>query len=94
MLKSKNAEFHSYTQKKEKTLAFVLNGLDDETTPEELEEELKAEDVNITKIYRMRNKRTLLLVITKGDVKLKVLQEHIKTLSYTRVFWERYYNKK
>lgn len=93
-LKNENAEFHSYTQKEEKTHAFVLTGLDEEVKPEEIEGELKEKGIEIKKVYKMRSKRILFLVITKSDVKLKPLQERIKVVNYTRVSWDRYYNKK
>lgn len=69
-LKEENAEYHTYTDKKEKTHAFVLKGLDKDTTEEEVNEELKAAGISVVKVYRMRSKGTLFLVVTKNDVRL------------------------
>lgn len=93
-LKQENAEYHSYTAKQDKTHAFVLNGLDNSTTEEEIEAELRENKLEVVKVYRMRSKSTLFLVITKNDVRLKHLMQNIKALCYTRVTWNRHYNKR
>lgn len=87
-------EYHTFTAKEDKTHAFVLKGLDDDTTAEEVEQELKESNLQITKVYKMKAKRAMFLVITQHDVKLRHLQLQAKVVNYTRVSWERYYNKK
>lgn len=93
-LKDEDAEYHSFTTKEEKTHAFVLKGLDDSAEIEEIESGLKEANLDIIKVYRMKSRNPLFLVITKNDVRLKHLQEKIKCVNYTRITWERYFNKK
>lgn len=93
-LKSEEAKFHSYSRRDEETHVFVLNGLDEETKPEEIEKELKQKYIDVTKVYKMRSKRALFLVIIKLNIRVRHLQERIRVVNYSKIIWNRYYNKK
>ncbi|KAL3289071.1 hypothetical protein HHI36_003513 [Cryptolaemus montrouzieri] len=95
-LTENEAEFHTYTWKKEKTHAFVLEGLDNEPDVDEIKEEMKVtHQISVKQVYKMKNtRRPLYLVITGKEIVLKFLQKTVNVLSYTKVSWKRHFNNK
>lgn len=85
-----NTPFYTFTPYEEREHAFVIRGLDNEPTEEELTSILKHEhDINITKCYKLRTRRPLYLISTSKEYNLKMLNTRIKYLNHTRIVWER-----
>lgn len=94
LLRKEGLGFHSYSQKEQKTHAFVLQGLDEDVLPEEILEELVALKVNAVKAFKMRNTRNpKFLIITDKTVTMRHLTKTVRVINYTRISWERYNNK-
>ena len=95
-LKEDNQEFHTYTDKEDKTHAFVLRGLDSEPTVNELKDALtKEHSLPIKQIYSMRTKyRPLYLVVTTAAVTLKEIQSQVRFVLHTKIKWERHENRR
>lgn len=85
---------HTFTSPEDKNHAFVLEGLDEVTTEDEIKEELNNDHhAQVKEVYRMKNTRTpKFLIITTKDMTMTKMTK-IKILNYTRIQWRRYYNK-
>lgn len=114
----KRIEFHTYTEKDNKTHAFVLKGLHSEIEAENVENELKESHEMQCKVYKMKTNekliqtensaskepqeiedklpqmRPLFLVVTSSEITLKYLQNKIRYILYTKIYWERHQNKR
>lgn len=87
-------EYFTYTEKEERTHAFVMRGLDCEVNIETILQDLKGQNSNIKSVYKMKTKyRPLYLVITNKQTKLQDMDK-IKIVFYTRIKWEKHVNKK
>lgn len=94
VLRDEGLAFHTYSEKEERTHAFVLEGLDEDVLSEEIFEELALKNIKVTKVYKMRNTRlTKFLIITDKTVTLRFLTINIRVMNYTRINWTRYNNK-
>jgi len=87
--------FHTYSNKSEKTHAFVVHGFWNEPEPEEITAALnERHEIPVIKTYRMSTrKRPLYMVVTKTEVTLRHLTKINKLLNVS-VTWERHVNKK
>lgn len=88
-------EFHTYIMKQDKTKAFVIHGLTNNLSTEDLQSELqelgvKAEKCNI--MYGTNN--PLYMITVKGNANVHMLNQKVKYLVYTKIWWEKYYNKR
>lgn len=87
--------FHTYTAKGEKTHAFVLRGLNEQTMPEDIKMDLLEQKIHIKNVYKMKGTRTpLFLIITDNQVTLKFLQKTVRIVDFTVISWERQYQTK
>lgn len=97
-LKANKTAFHTYSDVDEKTHAFVIRGLAEDVTAEELEQHLIAvHNIPGVKCHKMafNNKetyhyqaKTLFLMVTNTEVTLKKLT-NIRYILHTRVYFER-----
>ncbi|CAH1103010.1 unnamed protein product [Psylliodes chrysocephalus] len=89
-IKSEEMSFHTYTNKTEKSHAFVLRGLGDGTKIDDLEEDLMQNyEIKTRSIYRMTTRnRPLFLVITDPSITLDYLNRNVRVVLYTRITWE------
>ncbi|CAH1110563.1 unnamed protein product [Psylliodes chrysocephalus] len=81
---------HSYTSRAEKSHAFVLRGIAEGTTLEQIEEDLMLSyDIKIRDSYKMSTKnRPLFLIVTDPAITLDFLNKNIRVVENTRVVWE------
>lgn len=96
VLTTEEIAFHTYTPHNEKTKGFVIRGLDCCPSIDEIKENMQ-EKHNITpkEIYKMKTQqRPLYLVITSKDIDLKHLQDNVKFVCNTRIYWERHESNK
>ncbi|CAH1110394.1 unnamed protein product [Psylliodes chrysocephalus] len=89
-IRTEKLPYHTYSNRDEKTHAFVLRGLADGTKIEDIDEDLTEEyDIKARSIYRMNTKnRPLFLVITDPSLTLDYLNKNARRVLYTRVVWE------
>lgn len=88
-------QFHTYTQKSEKTHAFVLKGLDVGTDTEYLREEFRNQNkIQVIEIYKMKNTNSLFLIVTDNSITEKYLNKNLKVICHTRITWSRHENHK
>ncbi|CAH1115858.1 unnamed protein product [Psylliodes chrysocephalus] len=89
-IKTEKLPFHTYSNRDEKTHAFVLRGLAEGTKIEDIDEDLTEEfDIKARSIYRMNTKnRPLFLIITDPSLTLDYLNKNVRRILYTRVVWE------
>lgn len=90
-LENKKTSFHTYTDTTEKTHAFVIRGLAEDVTTEDIEKELtETHKIPVKKCYKMSNiNRPLYLLITDSTITIKQLETHVRNIAYTRVKFER-----
>lgn len=94
-LNKDDAHYYTYTPKNEKQHGFVLKGLQDAPTIDEIKSHLMAENIPIIQIYKMKNiSADNYIVITEGNITLAHLQSNIKAINHTIVHWERHRNQK
>jgi hypothetical protein len=96
ILKSNETAYHTFTHKDEKTHAFVLRGLCQGPTEEDVRDALQAEnEITVHKVYRMKGaKRPCYLVVTDKTLTLNQLETEARTLMNTRIEWARHINNK
>jgi hypothetical protein len=96
ILKSNETAFHTFTHMDEKTHAFVLRGLCQGPTEEDVRDALQTEnEIKVHKVYRMKGaKRPCYLVVTDKTVTLNQLETEARTLINTRIEWARHINNK
>lgn len=95
--KKGKAGFHTYTAQQEKTHAFVLKGLCQTKTIEELKEELILQKINVKNIFKMKGTpehSPAYLIVTDALTKITDLQRKVKVIDFTIIRWERHYNSK
>ncbi|RZC35282.1 hypothetical protein BDFB_014501 [Asbolus verrucosus] len=80
-------EFHTYTPAEEKTHAFVLRGLDQRPTPEEIAEDPENNyNLQADKIYEMKGTaRPLYLVVMDKKITIDKLEKQIRIVLYTKM---------
>ncbi|KAL0269181.1 UNVERIFIED_CONTAM: hypothetical protein PYX00_006993 [Menopon gallinae] len=94
-LTERKVEYHTYTDKSEKTHGFVIKGLDNDPTPDEIKENIETHNISVIKIFKMNGtKRPLFLVITKSDITLNILKNKINYITNIKVTWERHQKRK
>ncbi|CAH1107073.1 unnamed protein product [Psylliodes chrysocephalus] len=78
---------HSYTSRSDKSHAFVLRGIAEGTTLEQIEEDLmQSYDIKIRDSYKMSTKnRPLFLIVTDPAITLDFLNKNIRVVENTRV---------
>ena len=90
-----STQYHTYTMKQEKTRAFVIRGLTSDIEHTEIQNEMIEKGLLGAKCIQMRGIYSpLFMVTTTSSINEKELNQKIKFLNYTRVRWERYFNKK
>lgn len=95
--KENSIDYHTYTTSSNKTHAFVLRGLNQGTTEDDVVDCLKNElKLPVIKVYKMRTESQwpLFLVITDKETVLKSLQRNVKYVCQTRISWERRRNSR
>lgn len=94
ILKEQNVEYYTFTNKNEKTHAFVLKGLQHEEETIEIEKQLKEKGIPVQKVYRMRTKFSpMYMVITNNTVTLNKIKQ-LNVISNVIITWEKVINKK
>lgn len=94
-LTQRNMNFWSYTNKEDRSHAFVLHGLDCDIELAEIETDIRRQLPELVKIYKMNTKyRKLYLVITSNKIKLQDIQQKIRSVCYCKVTFQRHVNKK
>lgn len=95
--KSAGVDFHTFSLPEEKTHGFVIRGFNNGIEATDVSNSL-AEDhgIKVKNVYLMRTKTTrpLFLVVTDANIVLKDLQNNIRFVCNTRVFWDRHKNHK
>ncbi|CAG9860904.1 unnamed protein product [Phyllotreta striolata] len=96
VLEASQVEYHSYTSKNEKTHAFVIKGLDNKPSMEEIQEELEnSYKLSIKNVFEMKGTvRPAYLIVTDDTVTLKNLQQKVQILNNIKIQWSRHYNNK
>jgi hypothetical protein len=96
VLKSNDTAYHTFTHKDEKTHAFVLRGLCQGPTEEDVRDALQDEnEVTVHKVYRMKGaRRPCYLVVTDKTVTRNKLEAEARILMNTRIEWARHINNK
>ena len=93
-----NARFHTYTLKSEKTHAFVIKGLDNKPSDEEVKEELSEKGVDVVKVYTMsienENPNPINVVITTTKENIKTVRRKARINMLVVVKWERLTNRR
>lgn len=85
-----NVPYFTYTPKEEREHAFIIRGLDNAPSEEELIRMLKIEnDIVITKCFKLKTKRPLYLVTTANDYTERMLNNHARYVDHTCITWER-----
>lgn len=89
-------EFHTFTGKDEKHHAFVLSGLTNDVTEEDIKQDIETRhDIRIINVFKMKNtRRTLFLVIMDQKATLKHIVQNVRYVYNTRISWERHHNAK
>ncbi|CAH1106720.1 unnamed protein product [Psylliodes chrysocephalus] len=89
-IKQAQISHHTYTNKTDKTHAFVLRGLADGTEIEAIEEDLIASyEIKPKEIFKMTTKyRPLFLVVTDPAITLDYLNKNVRVVENTRIIWE------
>lgn len=78
-------DFHTFTPKNEKTLAFVLKGLENNTTVKEIMDELKKNEVSVKNVCLIKGTRSVLyLVVTGSDIMMQSPQK-IPFITYIKI---------
>lgn len=87
---SEKISHHTYTNKIDKSHAFVLRGLSKGTTIEEIDEDMQHEyDIKPRQIYQMTTKdRPLFLIITDPSLTLDFMNKNVRVILNTRIIWE------
>lgn len=94
-LKSNQTNYWTYTNRDERSHAFVLYGLDCEVDLGELETEIKSKLPSVSRIYKINTQyRPLYLIITDNKTKLQDVQKSIKSVCYCKVTFKMHMNKK
>lgn len=96
-LQKVDVSFHSYSLKDEKTHAFVLRGLNAGTNEEDVSRSLLEDHkIKTIKVYKMNTKNTppMFLVVTNKDITVKQLEQKVRYVYNTRIYWQRHINKK
>ncbi|CAG9821916.1 unnamed protein product [Phaedon cochleariae] len=88
--KKEEVPFHTYTQKKDKSHAFVVRGLDFEPEPADISTDmLEQHEVVVKEVFRLRTRfRPLYLVVLDTKYTLQLLNNKIKYLLSTKISWE------
>lgn len=86
-----NVPYFSYTPKAEKEHAFVIRGLDNQPTVEDLKETLKSDyNLAVSKCFKLSTPgRPLYMITTSSDYTVKKLNNDIKYINHTKICWER-----
>lgn len=94
-LENQKISFHTYSEKTNKTHAFVLKGIDSDPTVEEIKMNLEEKyPMKVKNVFKMKNTtRNNYLVITDNTIFLKFLNANVKYVCYTKVIWERHRNR-
>lgn len=94
-LEKQKIKFHTYTEKKNKTHAFILKGIDSEPEIEDIKNDLiTTYNIQVENVYKLKNtKRGMYLIITDNSVFLKQLKTKVPYVCYTKVSWERQQNR-
>ncbi|CAH1110471.1 unnamed protein product [Psylliodes chrysocephalus] len=89
-VKSEKMAYHTYTAYSEKSHAFVLRGLAENTKIQDIKENLEDEhEIVAREIYTMKTKeRPLYLVVTDPVITLEYLNKNARRVLHTRVTWE------
>ncbi|CAH1115862.1 unnamed protein product [Psylliodes chrysocephalus] len=89
-VKSEKMAYHTYTAYSEKSHAFVLRGLAENTKIQDIKENLEDDhEIVAREIYTMKTKeRPLYLVVTDPVITLEYLNKNIRRVLHTRVTWE------
>lgn len=95
VLEAEQVNYHTYTEKGNKTHAFILKGIDSNPTPEEIKEYLEENyKFKVVNVYKLKNtNRDMYLIITDNTIYLKYLIANVKYVCYTKITWERHQNK-
>ena len=81
-----NTQYHTYTNRKNKTRVFVVRELPSDLITKNITQELQELGIEALKCNPMRGTtKPLYMIITKDNVSTKTLNQKIKFLSYTRV---------
>lgn len=94
-LEESKIKFHTYSEKKNKTHAFILKGIDSEPEVEDIKNDLQINcKIPVENVYKLRNTtRGMYLIITDNSVFLKHLKAKVPYVCYTKVSWERQRNR-
>ncbi|CAH1115861.1 unnamed protein product [Psylliodes chrysocephalus] len=89
-VKNEKMAYHTYTASSDKSHAFVLRGLADNTKIQDIKEDLEEDhEIIAREIYAMKTKeRPLFLVVTDPVITLEYLNKNIRRILHTRVTWE------
>lgn len=87
--------YWSYTNKEDRSRAFVLHGLDCEMDITEIESDLRRQLPEVVKIYKMNTTfRQLYVVIINNKIKLQDIQQKVRSVCYCKVTFKRHVNRK
>lgn len=93
--KEEQLPFHTYTPPSEKTHAFIIRGLDNKPTVEEVAEALIDEhELETVAVYALQTLRPLYMIVTSSSITLKFLKQTVRYLSGIRVTIEERRNTK
>lgn len=88
-------QFHTFTVKENKKRIFVIRGLHAESNVAQMLDELKELGFDATQANLMKNtSRPLFMITFSADTTLTHLKQKVQYLSYTKITWENYVNKK
>lgn len=96
LAQTEDHEYHTYTSKEERHHAFVLGGLPEDVSTDEIKADIEDNfKVNVMNVFKMKNtKRPLFLVIMDHTITIKFLQNSIRYVYNTKIDWQKHYNNK
>lgn len=88
-------DFYTFTPKSQKQRDFVLQGLGNDVTASELQEELIDANLGVQKCFKRHSTRTTLFMVSFGPSHTRVsLNKAHPTINHIKVKWQIYKNKK
>ncbi|CAH1099728.1 unnamed protein product [Psylliodes chrysocephalus] len=89
-IRAEKIPHHTYTQKHDKSHAFVLRGMTKGTEITDIKDDLQESyEIKAREIYLMTTKnRPLYLVITDPAITLDYLNKNVRVIENTRIIWE------
>lgn len=87
--------FHTYTPSSKKIHAFIIRGIENKPTPEEIKEALLAEyDLKVQTVYAIQTQRPLFMIITSSFITLRYLRQTLRHLMAIKITVEERTNRK